>query len=502
MRFQALQCLAAGVGLSLLFTASCGSGQTPASKIAKSAAQSSRWITHKDSHHYSVESPPGWAASPNKQKGWVQLTGTQGEGVLIWPVFIPGAVDTRFAPLIHLRLAAASPYNAQWQSPQMVTPNALCARGASGDKIATSVFTWVSSPKGLAGFFYVVTAREPDYRQRQNDFARILQSFHIIGAETPGAAAAPAAGPGGLQYVRFSDPKEGAFTIDVPAGWKTEGGLFRFHAIDPRAAVESVSPDGQMRIRCGDATIPPFVDPIMGMAEGSVYAPYGYRMQVQRFTPAAIFCRDYALSRMAQVCPDIEVTEVKDRPDLIPQVTATAPDLGRAARLSVGQARFRCGRQAQSPVGFCEAVTASPAGVTFTWHVAGIEVYQAPPEKASTAESIMRYVAGSRRYNQEWQTMQLQLTAAASRAVSGNANDMANMIARSQKARDAIDDEIARRRSNATLGTVDLADPETGRRMSVESGSDYYWVDPRGVIVGTNTNTVPAVDFRALLQLP
>jgi hypothetical protein len=98
--------------------------------------------------------------------------------------------------------------------------------------------------------------------------------------------------------------------------------------------------------------------------------------------------------------------------------------------------------------------------------------------------------------------MQLQLTAAASRAVSGNANDMANMIARSQKARDAIDDEIARRRSNATLGTVDLADPETGRRMSVESGSDYYWVDPRGVIVGTNTNTVPAVDFRALLQLP
>jgi len=58
MRFQALQCLTAGVGLSLLFTASCGSGQTPASKIAKSAAQSSRWITHKDSHHYSVESPP------------------------------------------------------------------------------------------------------------------------------------------------------------------------------------------------------------------------------------------------------------------------------------------------------------------------------------------------------------------------------------------------------------------------------------------------------------
>lgn len=418
--------------------------------------------------------------------------------MLIWPVFIPGAVDTRLAPLIHLRLAAANPYNAQWQAPQPVAAGALGARGASGNKIATSVFTWVSTPKGLAGFFYVVTAREPDYRQSQNDFARILRSFRIIGAGTPGEAAAPATGPGGLQDVRFSDPREGAFTVDVPAGWKTEGGLFRFHAIDPRAAVESGSPDGQMRIRVGDAAIPPFTEPMPGLPEGSAYAPYGLTMEVRRFTPGAIFCRDYAFVRMSQVCPNLQVTEVMDRPDLIPEITARAPDLGRGARLSIGHARFRCGQKAESPVGFCEAVTASPAGVT--WHVAGIEVYQAPPEKASTAEAIMRYVASSRRYSQEWQTMRLQLTAAASPAVSGNANDVANMISRSQKARHAADDEIARRRSNATLGTVDLADPDTGRRMSVESGSDYYWVDPRGVIVGTSTGTVPAVDFRAMAE--
>ena len=72
----------------------------------------------------------------------------------------------------------------------------------------------------------------------------------------------------------------------------------------------------------------------------------------------------------------------------------------------------------------------------------------------------------------------------------------------SQKRRNAIDDEIARRRSNATLGVVDVADPATGRRMTVESGTNYYWVDQRGAIVGTNTDTRPSVDFRALLQLP
>ncbi len=96
MRTQALRWLAAGAVLLLFLLPSRSSGQTLASKTAKPAAQSSQWITHKDPQHYSVESPPGWTASPDKQKGWVQLTGTQGEGVLIWPVFIPGSVDTRF----------------------------------------------------------------------------------------------------------------------------------------------------------------------------------------------------------------------------------------------------------------------------------------------------------------------------------------------------------------------------------------------------------------------
>ena len=45
-------------------------------------------------------------------------------------------------------------------------------------------------------------------------------------------------------------------------------------------------------------------------------------------------------------------------------------------------------------------------------------------------------------------------------------------------------------------------DPATGRHMTVDSGAGYYWVDQRGVIVGTNTDTRPNVDFRALVQLP
>ncbi len=499
MRTQGLCWLAAGGLLSLFFFPSCTSGQTPASKTAKPAAQSPQWITHKDPQYYSVESPPGWTASPDRQKGWVHLIGTQGEDVLIWPVFIPGSVDTRFAPLIHRRLAAASPYNAQWETPQPVAPNALRARGASANTVATSVFTWVSSPKGLAGFFYVVAAREPDYRQKQNDFARILQSFRIIGAEAPSAAAA-----GAVQYVRFSDPKEGAFTLDVPAGWKTDGGLFRFNALDYRLAVETVSPDGQMRIMVGDAAIPPFTDPtgnayLSRFPEGSVYAPYGFASQVRRFTPGAVFCRDYVLSRVSQLCPNPQITEVKDRSDLIPQAVAASPDLAQMPRVSIGEASFRCGGEAQIKGGFCQALT---SGSLISWKVRGIEGYLASPEQAVTADSIMTHMGKSLQFSPQWTMMQLRNEGATSQIVSETANRIADMAANSQRARDAVDDEIARRRSNATLGIVDLADPETGRRISVESGSNYYWVDPRGVIVGTNTDALPNVDFRALVQLP
>ena len=495
MRTQNLRWLAARASLCFFFFPVHTLCQSPAPKSAKPAARSSQWITHKDPQQYSVESPPGWTASPDKQKGWVRITGTQGEDVLIWPVFIPGAADPRFAPLIHVRLAAASPYNAQWETPQALTPSALRARGRSGSAVATSVFTWVSSSKGLAGFFYVVAAREPDYRQKQDDFVRILQSFRIMGAPKGEVVE----DPGGVKYVRFSDPKEGAFTIDVPAGWKTEGGLFRFHAIDVRHSVGSDSPDGQIGILYGDPSVGLFTEPMPYFPEGSVYAPYGLKTKVQRFTPGAEFCRNWLLSTVSQHCPNLQVDDVRDLTDHLPKPAAGNPVAVLSTRATLGEASFHCGAQDQPKVGHCIAKTELMGK---GWRVPLLTGYLSKPEKASMAEAINRHMAGSFRWNPEWEAMEARIAGDAARAVSGTANQIADMAAHSQRARNAIDDEIARRRSNATLGVVDVADPETGRRMTVESGSNYYWVDPRGVIVGTNTDTCPNVDFRALLQLP
>jgi hypothetical protein len=82
-----------------------------------------------------------------------------------------------------------------------------------------------------------MAAPEARYRQLEETFAKILQSFRVSGA--PAKEAAPS-----LSYVRWQDPRENAFSLDVPSQWKMSGGLFRFASVDTRAGVEALSPDG------------------------------------------------------------------------------------------------------------------------------------------------------------------------------------------------------------------------------------------------------------------
>ena len=70
------------------------------------------------------------------------------------------------------------------------------------------------------------------------------------------------------------------------------------------------------------------------------------------------------------------------------------------------------------------------------------------------------------------------------------------------QAHQSAEDEISRRRENATLGTVDVVDPQTGSTFKVDNSANYFWTDPQGDILGTTTDTTPSVDFRPLLTTP
>jgi hypothetical protein len=467
-------------------------GQSPS---ASAATQYPPWVTHQDPLGYMVQSPPGWSARPSREQGWIHLAGPEGESVVIWPVFIPAALDFPSAMSVHRALATSGPLRVEWTPPRPVAPSATWASTAAQGMAGVSVFAWVPSPKGSAGYFYLTSARGSEYRRKQGDFARILESVRLVGA--PPGSRAP-----GLRYVQYRDPNEGAFSTEVPADWKTAGGLFRFNALDYRPAIETTSPDGRIRIMRGDPEIPKFIEPFSPrFPEGSWYAPYGFYQFVRRFVPAAHFCQEYVLSKAPKVCSNVEIAEVRDRPDKIAQYLTMDPSL-RSSTLTIGEARFRCTEQGEPKVGYCGAATWVGGGSRRMWRVDRLIGYMAPPQGAALAEEIMQHIGETWQWNPQWAMMQLRNEGATSEIVSATANQIADEAARRQRARDAVGDEMARRRSQATLGIVDAVDPHTGRRTSVESGSNYYWVDQRGAIVGTNTDTRPSIDFRALVQLP
>ena len=469
-----------------------------------SAPPDPQWTTHSDPG-YSVQLPPGWTVSPDRQKGWVHLVGTQGEDIVIWPVFIPGAVlDLRAAQSIYLKLTAAYPYHADWEAPQPVGPSTLRARGKSQNMTAISVFTWMASPRGTAAYFYVAGARATDFRQKQGDLAKILGSFRLVGE----GSAAPAAG---LQFVPFADPREGAFTVDVPAGWNTSGGLFRASPFVTHWAIETDSPDGQTRVVMGDPLLPTSFQQYLPGAPPWAVQPEGTNVLgniVHRYMTGGQYCQYYVQSRIPSFWSDLQMTGSNDNPpELMALALSRDPTLANT-QFTIGSLSFTCLEQGRPKTGYCVALTKisiRPPQIQLPyigWRVDALLGYIAPPEGIAQAEAVMLRLRDSVRVNTDWGMREIQAAGAKSRIISGATQEIAGMAESSQRYRDAVDDRIARLRSNATLGVADVMDPATGRHMTVDSGAGYYWVDQRGVIVGTNTDTRPNVDFRALVQLP
>ena len=61
--------------------------------------------------------------------------------------------------------------------------------------------------------------------------------------------------------MKFEDPFEQAFTVEVPQGWTIRGGLFRLGYSDYRPMIDLVSPDGTINIRSGDVAVPTYFLP-------------------------------------------------------------------------------------------------------------------------------------------------------------------------------------------------------------------------------------------------
>ena len=470
------------------------------------------WSVHQDPMGFAVNVPRQWTVRGDRSSGRVEVEGPADEQIILWPVFSPSAGEARggfqsVAAAVFGKLAAKVWPGARWEAPEAVSQTAMVWRGRLGGRIAVAALTWVPSPRGAAACLYGVSAPEARYRSVEQTAARILGSFRVTGAPASPKTAAPA-----VSYVRWTDPRENAFSLDVPAQWRVSGGLYRFASTDVRADVEAISPDQRIRITSGDSGIPPFAVPnqmllMAGFGEGSWYSPgYGVRMMVRRYVSGTAFAQEYVENAAADGCAALRFTSARDRPDAVEAINRVNAQLGGygvGVRLSAGEVSFTCAKNGQRMEGYYFAATQlvqTPA--VAQWSVPHIYGFLATPECAALSRSVLGRMIQSFRINPQWAAMQQNITANTSRIVARTNQEITRLITEGYEARQASDDEIARRRSNAILGREDVIDPATGEQFKIESGSNYYWVDNLGNIVGTETHTLPDIDFREMIRLP
>lgn len=208
-----------------------------------------------------------------------------------------------------------------------------------------------------SGILYIAASRTESFENDRGMLLAMLQSFRFGEPENvAGSDASPQ-----VRYVKFTDPTEGAFTLDVPQGWQTQGGTTRRASVDLVHAVQTVSPDKKTFIQFNDPGIPAFALPnrvlaFSGFPEGSWYSPgYGVRNLVKRYAPGLQFLDEYLQQNYKSRLDRFEIVDRKDRPDIVADFNRIFNGLqatGVQFTQNAGEAAFRFRQNGEPFVGY------------------------------------------------------------------------------------------------------------------------------------------------------
>lgn len=167
------------------------------------------WTTHTDPAGFVVNLPAAWTVEKINSSGQIILRGTRGEEIMIWPLHLQQReLDTPGAEALVQVLARKFDVLMPWSAVQ-TTQNVTRVMGLGAERSATAVLSWADGPGALSVYFYGIEAPGEVYRDSTDSFLAILKNFHI----------APDSSIGELNFVNWTDPHEGAFSVSVPQNW-------------------------------------------------------------------------------------------------------------------------------------------------------------------------------------------------------------------------------------------------------------------------------------------
>jgi len=501
---------------------------------------SASWSTcGSESDGYSLKYPSGWTVNQDSKSGRLEINSPGKCKLSIFPFFLPSrSININQAQGLFAAILKQYGSGTSWSQPELVA-GALRASSMANNVNSVAGLALSSMNGGTAG--RLIIFHVPNDANAQSELASlagILQSFTITGGVPSGAGAeantasntAMAENMAPIQYTKFVDPKEGAFSLDVPAGWSVEGGMERPMSVDLRPWVKAVAPGQKMMIFIGDASIKPRYLPSKtlswtGFHPGSDYSPgNGLQTKVLYYQKADKFIQDYARSRLGKQCDTLELETIKHLPDLALAINGTAGVVASDA----ATAKYNFSSKGVQGVAYFLAAT--KAGKEMWW-VSLCSGLLADGSCEKQALEVFTRMYQSWEFNPQWNQAQgrenvrfAQSAIARDRAIRAqltrdfNAR-MAAMDARHNaymdrmRSMDASHERYMNSMRSSDRAHSDfinyirdedtLMDPGTGTQYQVEFGPKYHWVNDTGnTVLSTDSAWSPGVDWTELVTPP
>ena len=465
-----------------------------ATASACAAADSTAWITHRDAHGFIVALPQGWSTSFDTHKLLARFSGAK-DRVAVRAAFAPNqTLDQRRGAAVAEGLARDTAPGIAWGNAQIVASNVAEVRSRAG-RGGVALLVWRGSSAGTAMYLY--EADSDAFARQKSTFTRIFQSFRIARPQRSLAGASTQ-----LSYSTVRESSEGAFTVDLPRGWRTSARLNRMALADVRPGFFAVAPDGSM-VASGDSSLPSFTQPtallrMEGLRNGSRLPMNGFTTVIEPYVQGEAFARSYVASRFSQVCSNLSITSSNNDDASMARVNQSYRNYGLPVTISAGDVRFACSRNGKPMRGYLFAGTeyASMNGSAL-WTVQYLFAYLAPASSASRAEAALQHAAATYRLDPAWSRREGAAMVALARAESASQDQILAIIDSHQGPSFGSNGNDAW--SDATRGVQHVSDPVTGENYTIDNRYGYNWIDHDGNIVGSDTSASPGVDFRSLL---
>lgn len=465
------------------------------------------WAEHRDPAGFTLHKPQAWQVLANGA-GEIAVSEPGGTAAaLVRARSVPARHD--LTQWLQQHYAATEPglHNVRMLRVQGQGPQVARAAFDYGSNLFQGRASVIAVRHGDVATVFVAAAARNEFAQRLPALTRILDSLRFDAFNTNGKASAPQRAREVLQYTRWTDPFEQAFSAELPAGWRTEGGLRR-STWNVRLAFTSSSPDGSLHLFSGDTTVPRiFIEPnptilSLGYREGQTLGPGGPDAQmILRFQRAESFGAQLVQRRFGA-----QVTATSERPDLI-EIARRNPLLQRgAAAASAADIEFklRDGRIGVLTLSTFGGSGGASASVGSTWWADGIHGFIAPPSHAALVATAMARMLTSGRENPQWAAGE----AAHQQRMSRQYQDYLRWSQQLQQQAIAQrwQADVARQRDvrDGLGGTVQLKDPASGETFEA-SASERYYFRVKGVarptVIGSDTDFKPAFQPVAHLDL-